>query len=181
MVPVSCYAKIFFNEYLLNPDTSKYHIVFDQTLSGALVTHDLEVALQKFLESVYIFQCNLHENDQGELFWKAHRQSIQLKIEKEFSKENIQEFIYRPFHLTKDALCRFGLFKLNENSYRFICVVHHVLIDGQKFNDFIQIISDIYNKQPFSLPSIAEQKTTLREQASLNAAKLERFQDTSLS
>ena len=55
MILASPYIRIFWNEYLINPETINYNIVLDQNISELLNSQQLNIAIQNFVEQNYTF------------------------------------------------------------------------------------------------------------------------------
>ncbi len=62
-------------------------------------------------------------------------------------------YIYKSiFNLSKKPLLNISLFKLPNGKSLLMLDVHHIIFDGASLNNFIQELSDIYNKK--ALPDI---------------------------
>lgn len=144
-IRLSPYHKIFYNEWKLDPFSNKYNIVFDQTLSHNLDIQRLQKALYRFISDYIILNSHiLHDND--ELYWVKNSYINNLEFFADgYTKKQIYDYVSAPFDLEKSPLYRFGLFKEANSCYRFIVVLHHILIDGMAFDNFITDISTYYN------------------------------------
>ncbi len=170
---LSPYHKVFYYEWLLNPNSKEYNVVFDQTLDRNLNVECLENALLRFIEQHFIFNCHILEHGE-ESFWVLNN-SIQV-LDKFESDIEIYEYASKPFDLKTGPLYRFATFTDSDGSYRFISVMHHILIDGNSFNSFVSEISNYYNSSTYKTElSLQEQKSILENAVQLYETQLEQF------
>jgi len=137
----SPYTRIFWNEFLIDPDAEDYNMVTDQCVMGELSVPRLKKALSLFSENYVLMHHCLEEID-GTLFWKKSPLP-QLQILPE--NADLQAFVREPFDLTKGPLARFGLKKKGTHEYEFITVFHHVIIDGLSAGEYYDALSSYYN------------------------------------
>ncbi|MCC2644875.1 MAG: putative Phenylalanine racemase (ATP-hydrolyzing), partial [Burkholderiales bacterium] len=160
-VKLSPYHKIFYNEWKLDPKSSKYNIVFDQTISSTLDVERLKAALGKFIPEHLIFNSHILEKD-DEAYWVENSYIKQLDVFNDgYTINQIFEYVSSPFNLTSEPLYKFAIFKEADDSYRFITVAHHLVIDGNGFNSFIYTMSNYYNSKRYA------SKVSLEEQVKL--------------
>ncbi len=157
-IRLSPYHKIFYNEWKLDPSSSKYNIVFDQTISKNLDIPRLKKALSRFIHDYLIFNSHIVEID-GEAYWVKNSQINQLEtFDGEHTKEQIFKYVSHPFDLVNEPLYRFAVFKEATGNYRFIIITHHMLIDGPSVNILMSEVSKYYNDKKYRiLYSIDEQ------------------------
>jgi len=188
-IRLSPYHKIFYNEWKLDPSSSGYNIVFDQTISADLDVTRLKIALNKFIAEHLLFNSHVLEID-GEPSWIKNSDINQLEFFNDgYTHEQIFEYVSHPFNLNSEPLYRFAVFKEVDGNYRLILVLHHLIIDGNDFDTLVYQISDYYNfTKYFSKISLAEQLeaiTTTTEifdkQAELNDKKYSDFWQSKLS
>ncbi|MGB8190500.1 MAG: amino acid adenylation domain-containing protein, partial [Chitinophagaceae bacterium] len=83
--------------------------------------------------------------------------SSKMLTEKQLSKLVQAEFV-KPFDFAAGPLLRAGLYKLNNNKWLFICVIHHIVTDGWSMGILIRELLQLYNAQvsgrPISLPPL---------------------------
>ncbi len=150
----------FYLEYQKAPSRSDYNIVFDQKIVGDLDIVHLQKALKQFVTDHVIFNSHL-VYDNEKLYWQKNDSTLKLII---FDSNKLEhEFSYNPFNLEKGPLYRFGLFKNGPNQYNFLMVMHHVLIDGSSFDEYIDTISSYYNKTINNSLLISKQKQDIQK------------------
>lgn len=150
-IKLSPYHKIFYNEWKLNPVSYKYNLVFDQIIQSNLVVSKLKLALQRFIAENIIFNSHIQKFDE-EFYWVEN--STISELEHYTDNHNyiqILEYISKPFNLENGCLYRFALFNMQDNNYRFIIVLHHILLDGNSFDNLITEISNYYNDGKYKL------------------------------
>ena len=67
-IKLSPYAKIFYTEWLLNPDSFRYNVPYVQTLYGKLDRHRLKKALIRYINDHLLLNSHIQEID-GEPYW----------------------------------------------------------------------------------------------------------------
>lgn len=159
---LSPYHKIFYYEWMLDPLSSKYNIVFDQNLSASLDGKRLQNALHRLISDYLILNSHVVHID-DKLSWVVNNEIIELEIfEAPCSQEQIFNYVSAPFEIESNALYRFAIFTESDGSYRFIAVLHHLLIDGNSFDAFINEISNYYNSPAYKTNlSLLEQRNLL--------------------
>lgn len=147
---LSPYALIFYNEWRLFPDKSHSHIVFDQYLEGPVSILKLDNAIKRFLSDCSIINSHVRADHQSELYWEKNTKSVGLEnFGQGFTTADILHYVQQPFDLNQGPLCRFGLLKYDELSYRFFIVFHHIVIDGSSFDFFCDELSNYYNNETY--------------------------------
>lgn len=160
-VILSPYHKIFYNEWKLNPNSSNYNIVFDQTIKN-LNFERLRRALLRLIEDYFILNSHVLEEEQ-QAFWVKNDYIRDTEIfNKDVTHTMILQYVSLPFNLESEPLYRFAITVNNDNTYRLILVFHHIILDGNSFKDLIGKISLYYNLPEYrNTLSIYEQITQL--------------------
>jgi NRPS condensation-like uncharacterized protein len=163
---LSPYHKIFYNEWKLDPVSSKYNIVFDQTLDFNLDIEKFKRALHSFISDHLLLNSHIEEYDE-QLYWKLNS-NVSIDYFNKFDNNIISKYVIEPFNLKDGPLYRFALFHSN-NNFRFISVLHHILIDANCFDEFIEEISCYYNDNNYHC------KFNLQEQESKINLTVQKF------
>lgn len=159
---LSAYHKIFYYEWKINPFSSNYHIVFDQILSCQLDIEKLQNALNRFIADHLLLNSHV-ENIENELYWIRNETIEPLVCIQKLSSKKLYSNIAAPFDLEKGPLYRFKLIREKE-SYRFIIILHHIIIDGNAFDDFLSETSNYYNDPQYKTNiSLEEQQKLIFE------------------
>lgn len=143
-IKASPYTQLFWDEYQLNKNRNDYNITFDQTITGDFSIEKLNTALSCLIKQNILLNSHLIE-DSGKLYWveNDHIDNIQIFNDPKYQSN----FISTPFKLEIGPLYRFGVFKISENKYDLIIVLHHAIIDGSSVDQFISFISNFYNDE----------------------------------
>lgn len=86
------------------------------------------------------------------------------------SSQALFDFVTHPFNLHKGPLYRFKLIKKSDRVYRFIVVLHHLVMDGMSLNEgLFERLSLYYNNDPsyqapLSLSEQIKQLNTFQDQ-----------------
>ncbi|MBN8523502.1 MAG: AMP-binding protein, partial [Rickettsiales bacterium] len=146
---LSPYSRIFYNEWKLNPNRTDYHIVFDQELEGVLDVKRLRNAIKRLISEYVILNSHIEKINE-ELYWTKNSTVRELEyFDCNLTVIEILSYVKEPFNLEKGPLYRFGLIKNGSNSFRFITILHHILIDGLTYEFFIQELSNYYNDESY--------------------------------
>lgn len=163
-VKLSPYAKMFYNEWLLDPDSSRYNIVMDQTLHGRLDVEKLQRALKRYISTHLIL--NSHIRDiQGEAYWVENKIVEKLRfINSQINKKDLLNYVRGGFDLFNGPLYRFRLYRIKDKVHRFITVFHHLVISGVSLDaGFFETLSKYYNDENcFPAHTIQEQINLVR-------------------
>ncbi|WP_083704450.1 non-ribosomal peptide synthetase [Serratia oryzae] len=139
------YTRIFFTEWQLEPLSSKYNMIMDQTITGSLDIHKLERAVKYVIHKYPVLHSHLVEED-GQLLWRRNAETCVTGLERCNSLEALAELATRPFDLNNGPLFSYGFYHDKENEvYEFVLVMHHVIIDGLSVADVYTEMSDYYN------------------------------------
>jgi len=173
LIPFSPYSKVFWIEHQLNPKRTDYHMTIDQMIHGSIDADLLGSAIKLCIDQYPLFKHHVVEN-KGELFWAEDESYPEWSF---FQGESqVERFVFQPFDFYAGCLCRFGLFKLNDKSYRFLAVFHHILLDGRSVERFIEVLSDAYN----SVVSSEKQDDLLRQLEDFNQSLSKRVNQLNL-
>ena len=157
-------ANIYYQEWLLHPDSTRYHLSFDQILEGQLLSEKLDFALKRFVHEHLVFNSHVYA-DKGILYWERNKKIQPLDFIKEpIDRNAVLAYIAQPFNLHKGPLYRYRLIRVSATAYRFIVVFHHILIDGTMFRTgLIEEITRYYNNPYYTVNySLTEQAKRLR-------------------
>ncbi len=149
-VLASQYHRYFYDEWKVDPGRHDYSVVFDHTLIGNLDTKRLKNAIRRFVKEHFVFNSVLLESG-SELYW-LNDPSKEVSIdyfENELPNKKLLTYIKTPFVLTKGPLCRFLVCKIDSNEYRFIVVLHRIVIDNKHYHDFFKTVSNYYNNDDY--------------------------------
>jgi amino acid adenylation domain-containing protein/thioester reductase-like protein len=147
-IRLSPYAEVFYNEWLLDPESSRYNILSaDQLLYGNLNVKRLKDILKRYVAEHVLLNSHIQEIN-GNLYW-VKNSSIKV-LECIISPQNTHKllsYVSNSFNLTDgEPLYRFKLLKIREKVYRFIVVFHHLVVDGISLNKgLFEEISNYYN------------------------------------
>ena len=175
---LSPYHKIFYYEWKLDPNSSKYNIVFDQTLSSNLEIKRLKNAIHRFISNYFILNSHVEQID-DKPSWVISDEIRELEyFNAPYISDQIYNYVSKPFSIESQPLYRFALFTESNGNYRFISVLHHLLIDGNSFATLINEISNYYNFPKYVSPhSLLVQKNILRQSTDLFDSQLKQFGD----
>lgn len=154
-IQLSPYHEIFYNEWKLDPKSSKYNIVIDQTMESTLDISRLKNALIRFVSDHVLFNSHISEIENTP-HWLPNLVIEPLTIFKTpLSKKHLFNYISQAFDLHKGPLYRFGILFDTKGNYRLVIVIHHLLVDGVVGTEFVSQVSKYYNSlvhnSPFSL------------------------------
>ncbi len=139
----------------LEPDSPVYHITWSVKLTGQL---DLD-ALQKTLNAIVTRHEALRtiftlidskpvqiitENDQVQIPL-IDLTDIPSDIQEDEVQNRLQEESRRPFNLSSDLMIRATLFKLQEQEFVLLFVLHHIATDGWSMGIFFREFAILYN------------------------------------
>jgi NRPS condensation-like uncharacterized protein len=159
MLKLSPYHKIFYEEWKRNPTNLSSHIIFDQTISHSICLNRLENSLERFVKDYLLLNSHIVEDDPNNIYWVQNNFINKLDyLDFNCEKEKLLNYISYQFDLKKGPLYRFAIYQELDNTYRFIVVIHHILIDGASVNMLLSEISNYYNDSSYRAKySIEEQ------------------------
>ena len=162
-IKLSPYSKIFYTEWLLDP-SGQYNLSIDQTLYGKLEISRLKKALKKYVAEHLILNSHI-QNIDGEPCWVKNDNINELEYldNSVVDSSDLSNYINRGFDLHNEPLYRFKLLRIGDNVYRFVIVMHHLVMDGSSSLDpgVFEAISSYYNDENYTI------KYSLDEQANL--------------
>jgi amino acid adenylation domain-containing protein/thioester reductase-like protein len=149
-VRLSPYAKIFFTEWLLDPDSFRYNLVIDQILYGDLDVTRLRTALKKYITDHVVLNSHIQEIN-GEPHWAKNDQIFELDYsDYPINSDELFGYVSHGFDLYNDPLYRFKLVKIEPRVYRFIVVIHHIAMDGSSVGaGLFEAIPKYYNDKDY--------------------------------
>ena len=155
------YSKIHYYKWKLKPHNSDSHLVIDQELAGNLDIPRLAQAVQRFIIDHVLFNSHVAEQE-GSLYWIENPKVAELAYFEELTDSAIITHIQQPYNLAEGPLYRFSLIKKGDNLYRFIVVLHRILLDRSYISYFTQAFSKYYNDAHYHCSvSIPDQMETL--------------------
>ena len=194
-IGLSPYAKIFYNEWLLEPSGSRYNLSIDQTLHD-LNPKRLKAALKKYVTEHVLLNSHVQETS-GQPFWVKNDEIYELEysdatgLVDTAATDELYSYVSHGFDLHRGPLYRFKLLRVGKKAYRFIMVMHHLIMDGSASLDpgVFTAIANYYNNENYTTKySISEQIaliTTLEKNLSTrleqNRAKYQKFWHKQLS
>lgn len=153
---LSPYSKTFYYDWKINPKSSSYNIVIDQTLGNNINIHRLRVATNNFISQHLLMNSHIKQID-GELYWFKNQYISDLEYRDFYLKEDtLCKYIAAPFNLEQGPLYRLLLFKTSKNKFRFIIVCHHILVDGLSADDIITRLNNCYNDNNYRIKQSLE-------------------------
>ena len=146
----SHYTRTFYTEWQLQENRYDYNVVIDQELEGSLDVDRLSKALSRLVSDVNLLNSHLEEID-DELCWvpNSHISEIEF-FTKPKSQEELLSYVKKPFNMQTGPLYRFAVVCLSADRFRFILVIHHMLYDGNKFEQLVKLISSYYSDPDFT-------------------------------
>ena len=174
-IRLSPYAEIFYNEWLLSPDSSIYNIVMDQTFYGNLSVEKLKSALVRYVAEHVILNSHI-QSINGEPYWVKNDSISELDYSNNtVDHSELLNYVSHSFDLCNEPLYRFKLLRIGEGIYRFIAILHHIVVDGSSTDDGVfDTISNYYNSDLYvEKYSINEQVKLIASLTETLAAKLE--------
>lgn len=150
LILISPYTRMFWNEYVLKPQSSEYNLVVDQSIEGPLDINRLRSAVEGLVRDNVLFQHVLSDKNE-QLQWVRSEKEITLEIHD--TSCDIATLVNTPFNLMEGPLCRFYLIELGSQRYNFIGILHHILIDGLSGQEFYDTLSRYYNQGPLVSPN----------------------------
>jgi amino acid adenylation domain-containing protein/thioester reductase-like protein len=178
-IKLSPYAKVFYTEWLLAPDSPRYNLSIDQTMYGDIDVKRLTSALKKYVSENFLLNSHI-KNVNGKPYWTTNNFIIELEYsDNPLSTSTLQNYISNSFDLHNGPLYRFKLVRVGDRAYRFIVVMHHIVIDGSPALDsgVFEAISNYYNDENYTVAqnkSISKQIAIGNNLAKALATKLKK-------
>ena len=156
LIKLSPYHEIFYNEWKLNPSSSQYNIVFDQTISSTLNISRLRDALVRFIGDYLLVNSHVQLIN-NEPHWVTNHQINQLEYFATIQSDSeLFKYVSRAFEVESQPLYRFAVFRLVDGNYRFISVFHHLIMDGSSGDEYVSETSKYYNDDTYKINSTIE-------------------------
>jgi NRPS condensation-like uncharacterized protein len=158
-VKLTPYAEIFYNEWLLKPDSYRYNVPIIQDLYGELDITRLQSALKRYVTECLVLNSHIKIID-SEPNWEKNEVITELELSEQ--SIDLVKYISQPFDLYAGPLYRFLLLRLDNNVHRLVLVFHHLVIDGSSVADgIINAISNYYNDENYTAPYSINQQIEL--------------------
>nr|WP_315254431.1 non-ribosomal peptide synthetase [uncultured Flavobacterium sp.] len=136
---------------------SAYNMPSVFELKGDLAVSSLESAFEFLIERHESLRTLFKEEESGEVKQLIlNLKDVRFKLQYadvsneenllEITKEMIQKEIEYSFDLSSDSLLRAKLVKTSQDTYVFICVMHHVISDGQSAEVMTNELFTLYDK-----------------------------------
>ncbi len=135
------------------PMTSAHNLAGVMILNSSLKINEIQSALSILIKNNSALQLRFYE--ENGIPYQYVDESIDYNIFfKDFSKlENkneemdtwIQNRIKEPFDLLKDKLFKFDVFKIEEEKYGFLLIMHHIISDGWTLHLYVKKLFEIIN------------------------------------
>jgi len=159
--------QLWFIEQLLH-NKPLYNLTVSISLTGKLNKHAFYQALSIITQRHEILRTTFSAKDgvpyqsihaKGELNFTELDLSLYNPAEQKRSlNKRVKIESHRPFDLEKGPLTRYILFKLEEERFNFLVVIHHIIADGWSLNVYAQEFSHIYQSlisgQAIDLPNL---------------------------
>lgn len=178
-IKLSPYANIFYTEWLLDSNSYRYNMPMVQTLYGVLDVEKLRLALKRYVAEHVLLNSHIQELH-GESYWVSNEHIDELEyVEHDLSSSELFSYASKSFNLHHDCLYRFRLLRISDNVYKFIVVLHHLVLDGTSMDAGVfAAISNYYNDDQYTVKhSILEQIELITNLTNILSAKLEQNQD----
>jgi amino acid adenylation domain-containing protein len=139
----------------LEPNNPAYNIMVGFRLNGKLNQEALHQSLQEIVKRHEVLRTTFSQDTHGNPIQIIHEfheiplTSIDLshwsveEREEQLQKAAMTEAL-RPFNLESDTLLRVYLYRLKENVYVFVAVMHHIVSDGWSFGLMVKELSSCY-------------------------------------
>jgi len=174
-IKISPYAKIFYNEWLLDPDDSHYNLAIDQILYGDLDVSRLTAALKRYIADHVILNSHIHDVD-GEPHWVKNTSISELDyVSSSISTADLFSYVTISFDLHREPLYRFKLMRIDSKTHRLLLVFHHIALDAKSVNEgLFKTLSSYYNDKNYVAKySLDNQVKLLTNLSNTLSAKLE--------
>ncbi|WP_392563802.1 amino acid adenylation domain-containing protein [Orbus wheelerorum] len=155
-IKLTPYQLMFYYEWRVNPLRTDYNLVADNTLTGNIDEQRFMDCFKKVFNEHFIFRHNIIDQS-PDICWTLRPLALASDIityyDHPLSDEEMRNLTLQPFDLEKDLLGRVHLFKLAENQYRFILIIHHIAVDGISVEELWSKLRSYYNGENYSLQS----------------------------
>ncbi|UPW84182.1 non-ribosomal peptide synthetase [Lysinibacillus sp. Ag94] len=162
--------------YQLHPENYNYHLPYSLKINGKLNIDLLIDSVTKIIKDNEILRSNFRVNNGKPYTVIKNIEKVDFEVEQfdedcdkeSFSKNKINEILFKPFNLETDMPYRFKLLKFSETEYLLLIVFHHIVIDGLSLEYFESELFENYNqlklgnkltyKKPFSYTEYAREQ-----------------------
>ena len=136
----------------LEPNSSAYNIALGFQIDGQLNKSALHQSLQEIVKRHEVLRTTFTTIDGNPVQairndWNLEMHSIDwsnTNQPEEALKAAATEEILRPFNLETGPLLRVNMYKVKENTYAFLAVVHHIVSDGWSWGLITKELSELY-------------------------------------
>ena len=151
-IKLSPYAKIFYTEWLLDPRSYRYNVSYAQILHGELNECRLRKALIRYINDHLLLNSHIQDIN-GEPYWIKNSYIEELEyIDYPLDDTELLSYATKSFDLYNGPLYRFKLIRLSDNKYKFIVVLHHLVMDGSSLDvGVFDTISNYYNDENYKI------------------------------
>lgn len=165
MLKLSPYHEIFYTEWKLNPARGDYNIVVDNNLYGIMDPKHLGEVFQRLSQDFFLLHSCICSTAEGSYWVEQPELAIAFDyIEVPQTPAELLAYVKAPFNLETGPLLRARLLKLGAEHFRFIIVVHHIIMDGAKINFIFETVSRYYNESAYRCElSLKEQAEKLEQ------------------
>ncbi|MDR9897010.1 amino acid adenylation domain-containing protein [Aetokthonos hydrillicola Thurmond2011] len=140
----------------LEPDNPAYNIVVGFRLHGILDEEALSASLQEIVTRHEVLRTNFDQDDQGNPVQVIHPSaeitlnltdlSDLLESEREEKlMQAVNQTLVTPFNLKTDPLLRVYLYRLGEQTYVLVAVMHHIVSDAWSFGIVVKELTLLYD------------------------------------
>ena len=145
--------------------STEYHIPIVLRLEGALDVSILAQTLQEIVSRHEVLRSLLISEDgigYQEIISAESWSLNQIEIEDiSLLESSLQDYLMRPFDLSKDYKLRACLYALGSDEYLLACVFHHIASDGWSegilVNEFMELYSAFQSGRSANLPKLSLQ------------------------
>lgn len=151
-IKLSPYTKLFYIEWLLNPNSSRYNVVYDQILHGKIDPERLRRCLIRYVLDHVLLSSHIIDIN-GEPYWQQNSEVLELEYEASAkgADSDLIGYVSKPFDLNSGPLYRFKLIRIDDQTFRFIVVLHHIIMDGSSLNEGVfNSVSTYYNEHNYT-------------------------------
>ncbi len=167
-IPLSLSQERMWFIHHLASDSTAYHVQTTVRLHGALDADALRAGFDALVERHESFRTNFPERD-GEPVQQIHPHTpfdlpihdlTQLPADARFSAamQQVRHIATRPFDLAADPLLRVHLFKLADDDYILLIVMHHIISDawslGVMMRELVETFTAYTEHRPPILPDL---------------------------
>lgn len=139
-------------------DSSQYYMPATLALMGAVDIQALQGAFVSVIAKHEVLRTTYHNDDRGVAYQFVHAADslFDMPLHDLSNLENDEqtlvlnqrknEFMTEAFDLSRDVMLRAALYKLGDNDFQLIVIMHHIASDGWSSNIFISELSQAYNQ-----------------------------------